>query len=830
MENFSSLSVAELIFIIEVGKSIGFYLAQTGREKSALTLFHECLEVVKFFPPDWDTSEIEIVKGVVYEYIGMTCSSMLEEKESIKYLEMSASIQEASPNRFPAEHTFNTYQMLGSMYRCDSDFGKALECCEKALEYAKGSIQKSDTYRYLSMIYNDLDNKEKAAECTKKSKDIIQAETTQECKRKRLICEGNLLQASGDPGKAVPCFKQALVISQEMGDKLGELQVNEHLGQVYFVMSDTQEALNCYELALSLATELSYDEIQEKLCNELGLLYLSLGDVRKAIHTMELIPISKWFQCTPTHRMLYCIIGFLFEKHDDLKGAIIFYEKCITFCEEVEERLGNKDEHKVSISDRHGKVYCSLSRVLIKDKQEIKALVTADRGRTRALADLMRSNYGIQTTNGPQGKMLSHNEIQQLAAMVSGNTILVISIDLFKVYMWVLQPDGSITLRDTTTEPQEMQPIECIEPIIDKVYDECGVRQVQVDCEDRSLPDLHNAQDELNPREPQPAPRSSANILWETIQRETLARDPSLRSPEPKYMVGTSLTALYDLIIAPVADLLDDGNKEHTTEELVFAPDGPLCLAPFAALQGPDGSHLCDKFRIRVIPSLMTLNHIQNCPAGYHSNTGALIVGDPNVGHVHYKGKPIHPDRLPAAEKEAEMIGALLKVEPLTGDKATKEEVLNRMASVSLVHLAAHGHPDRGEIALAPNPSARSGIIKEKDYLLSMADVLGAKLRAKLVVLSCCHSGRGEIKAEGVVGIARAFLGAGARSVLVALWAIDDAATLYFMQHFYQHLVQGESASAALHQATRKLKNLKISEMRHWAPFLLIGDDVKISV
>ena len=64
-----------------------------------------------------------------------------------------------------------------------------------------------------------------------------------------------------------------------------------------------------------------------------------------------------------------------------------------------------------------------------------------------------------------------------------------------------------------------------------------------------------------------------------------------------------------------------------------------------------------------------------------------------------------------------------------------------------------------------------------------------------------CHSAHGEIKAEGVVGIARAFLGAGARSVLVSLWAIDDKATLEFMKIFYQHLVKGKSASEALNQA-----------------------------
>ena len=92
---------------------------------------------------------------------------------------------------------------------------------------------------------------------------------------------------------------------------------------------------------------------------------------------------------------------------------------------------------------------------------------------------------------------------------------------------------------------------------------------------------------------------------------------------------------------------------------------------------------------------------------------------------------------------------------------------------------------------LFPN-LGRSEPPEEKDFLLMMADVLNAKLDAKLVVLSCCHSGRGKIKAEGVVGIARAFLGAGVRSVIASLWAIDDDATLVFMRHFYEHLVKGK--------------------------------------
>ena len=69
------------------------------------------------------------------------------------------------------------------------------------------------------------------------------------------------------------------------------------------------------------------------------------------------------------------------------------------------------------------------------------------------------------------------------------------------------------------------------------------------------------------------------------------------------------------------------------------------------------------------------------------------------------------------------------------------------------MHIAAHGKMETGEIALTANAK------RQEDYLLTMKDVLKAQIRARLVVLSCCHSARGEVKSEGVVGIARAFLG-----------------------------------------------------------------------
>ena len=175
------------------------------------------------------------------------------------------------------------------------------------------------------------------------------------------------------------------------------------------------------------------------------------------------------------------------------------------------------------------------------------------------------------------------------------------------------------------------------------------------------------------------------------------------------------------------------------------------------------------------------------------------------------------------------MIGRIVKTPPLIGLQATKEEVLRRLNSVALIHIAAHGRMETGEIALAPNTSRKSYIPREEDFLLTVSDVLSVGLRARLVVLSCCYSGRGEIKDEGVVGIARAFLGAGARSVLVSLWAIEDEAALEFMRVFYEHLADGKTASEALNRATNHMRESQdFCHIRQWAPFVLIGDDVTL--
>ena len=147
------------------------------------------------------------------------------------------------------------------------------------------------------------------------------------------------------------------------------------------------------------------------------------------------------------------------------------------------------------------------------------------------------------------------------------------------------------------------------------------------------------------------------------------------------------------MFIAPVNDFLEE-------PEVIIVPDRRLYKVPFAALSEKEGAeYLSETHRIRVIPSLTTLKIIQDSPEDYHSNTGALVIGNPEVDGL---------QPLPGARKEAEMVGRLVGVPPLVEEKATKQAVLERISSVSLIHFAAHGNAERGEIALSPIPTPNS--------------------------------------------------------------------------------------------------------------------------
>ena len=416
-------------------------------------------------------------------------------------------------------------------------------------------------------------------------------------------------------------------------------------------------------------------------------------------------------------------------------------------------------------------------------------LYVLELARARALADFVSSQYSVksQISADPQ----SWTGIENIMKEESNSSCVYISFHADDLFFWILKTSGVIHFRRIKVDEKLVGAglVGTLDNFFTKCFRTLGISGDQ-ECEDRSLNDHENL---AAPRLVEEDDEEIQNSEWD-------------------------LSLYYRILISPVADLLEE-------PEIIVVPDRSLNQIPFPALTDERGRYLSETFRIRIVPSLTTLKLIQGSSANYHSQTGALIVGDPAAGTVYYKGNVMSFCRLPCAGKEAVMIGQLLGVQPLLGPQATKQVVLERLHSVSLIHFAAHGNAERGEIVLSP-VGPRNRISEEEDYLLTMSDIGQVQVRAKLVVLSCCHSGSGKIRAEGVIGIARAFLGSGARSVLVALWAISDTATEQLMCCFYEHLVRGESASESLHQAMKWMRSNGFKKVCDWAPFMLIGDNV----
>ena len=133
------------------------------------------------------------------------------------------------------------------------------------------------------------------------------------------------------------------------------------------------------------------------------------------------------------------------------------------------------------------------------------------------------------------------------------------------------------------------------------------------------------------------------------------------------------------------------------------------------------------------------------------------------------------------------------------------------------------------KIILALSRSSNQSISSHptpESFLLTQEDIINISVKARLVVLCCCHTGQGKVTSEGVIGITRAFLAAGARSVLATLWPIDDAATKEFMEKLYEHLFQEIGICEALRRTKNIFQNHEkqhYQSVRVWAPFTIYG-------
>ncbi|XP_068714080.1 tetratricopeptide repeat protein 28-like [Montipora foliosa] len=724
-------------------------------------------------------------EGGAYANLGIAYRSQGDYRKAIEYHEKHLKIAiEIGDRRGEGE----AYGNLGNAYHSIGDYRKAIEYHEKHLKIAIAMGVRSGegrAYGSLGIAYFSLGDYRKAIEYHEKHLKIAIEIGERGGEGVAYGNLGNAYYSMGNYRKAVECCEKRLKIAVEIGERGKEGRAYGSLGNAYQSLGDYRKAIEYHEKFLKIATEIGDREGEGRAYGNLGNAYHSLGDYRKAIECHEKnLKTATEIGDQVGEGSAYYNIGIQFLFLEEIENAVDNFVAAVDVFKSLRSLLMSEDNWKINFREVHEQAYNALWVSLLRIKKIDEALFAAEQGRAQTLSDNLLLRYKLNLSSS-SATIDTKETILRLFTKLSSPT-LFLAIEGFTTNIWFLRKGKKIIFRQGRLEGDrtEKDPLlALLQSSLEKIGAEDTKR-----CEDRTFDEIDN--------------ECSFSI---ELRGEGVGKPPSPPLDNP-------FKPFYDAIIDPILDML-----ESQDDELVIVPDGALCFTPWSAV--------FESIRIRIVPSLTSYQLILSVPEGHHKRKGALLVGNPCLKELK---KPL--DDLPCAQEEVEMIASILKITPLTGIHATKAEVMKQMSSVGLIHIAAHGNERTVEIALSPNPGWSSKFPQRKDYILKMSDVQAANLRARLVVLSCCHSGRGRVlKGEGVVGIARAFLAAGARSVLVTLWAIDDEATMVFMKRFYQHLKEGKTASAAVQQSTKFLRESEqFSEMKYWAPFQLIGDDVKI--
>ena len=750
--------------------NLGIVFQSTGQYSKA----HEYLQKAVLMSRETGDRRAE---ASAYGNLGIVFKSTGKYSKAKEYLEEALAMSQELGHK---QGEASACEHLGTVFQSTGEYSKAKEYLEKALEMSKemGDSQgEASAYGNLGNLLHSVGEYLKAEHYLVRALAIAKEVNDKKGEASALANLGTVFHSLGLYNKAIQYHAEALVIRETISDKKGVASSLANLGTAWHCIGEHSKAKEYLDKALEISLEIGDRNGEASAyCNLAAVFqYLREEKSKSEEYYQKGLVISnyigdneKQFQCLFDLAWLKFLAG-------NMREAISYLHRSVTKLEDLRNTLGDNDQLKISFLHERDYSYWMFGVLLYAVGNTQEALHVSMLGRSRALADLLSALYAVQIPISANPE--SWNGIESVMKKERNSTCLYFSSSPGHLLCWVLKGSGDISFRRTDFDESD--------------WSVCGTS-----C---------GFFTEL------PSPHSFA--VYRLVDEE-------MEEEEDIEQLRPSLSQCYQIMIAPVSDLLHD-------PEIIIVPDRAMYKIPFAALRDENGRYLSDTFRIRLVPSLITLKLIQDSPPGYHSETGALIVGDPDVGDVLYKGHLEKLFPLSGARKEAKMIGQLLGITPMVGGLATKREVLERIHSVSLIHFATHclvSSAGSG-IALAPRPSI-IGLPQEEDYLLTVSEISKVRLRAKLVVLSCCHGTEEQIGPEGVDGVTRAFLGAGARSVLVAQGPLDDTKTAHLMSRFYKHLAHGESASESLHQAMKWMRENGYSEERDWAKFVLIGDNV----
>jgi len=661
-----------------------------------------------------------------------------------------------------------------------------------------------------------------------------------------LLNLGNTFATVGDYDHAVAAYTQSLVIARKQGDRASEALILSNLGLAYAQQGQNEQAIATLTQSLSLAQEVGDRTREASAQLNLGSTYHSQGNQTQAAeHYSKSLALA---QQTSHRRLISQALGSLAliaDDRNDYPTALRLYQESLAIARSLDDpaaegmalnnlgygqfnagklaeaettlrtaiarldalRPGLSDTYRISIFDTQVHTYSLLLQVLVAAKQPETALEVAEQGRARAFVELLAGRQ--PTEQAGQVAPVTIAQIRQLARQQNATLVeyALVPDDDFKfrgkqrtreseLLIWVVSPQGQVTLQRVDLKPLWKKNL--------------------------SLVDVVNA----------------SRCLATTVSCQTLAQAltgaidgvplPTPGNSETKRRTYIGLQALHQLLIAPISDRL----PKNPSDRILFIPHEFLFLVPFPALQAADGCYLIESHTMAIAPSIqvMTLASQQADRAAQPKATKALIVGNPTMPSVDFEGEEPQPlDPLPGAEQEAIAIAKLLRTSALIGDQATEAIVKQQLPTAKLVHLATHGllefssRSSRSSLQGLEVPGAIAlAATSTEDGLLTASEILQLSLQADLVVLSACDTGQGRITGDGVIGLSRAFIGAGVPTVLVSLWAVPDTPTAQLMTHFYTELQQQPDKARALRQAILKTLDSYPGPL-DWAAFTLIG-------
>jgi CHAT domain-containing protein/Flp pilus assembly protein TadD len=701
-------------------------------------------------------------EGTTLSNIGAAYHGLGQNAKALEFYQQALAIRKQIGDTAGEGTTLNN---IGLVYFNLGQYAKALEFYQQALAIAKQIGDKpveGTTLNNIGAVYRNLGQYTKALEFYQQALAIRKQIGDTAGEGTTLNNIGAAYHGLGQNAKALEFYQQALAIVKQIGDIRVEGTTLTNIGLFYRNLGQYTKALEFYQQALAIRKQIGDKAGEGTTLNNIGLAYFNLGQYIKALEFyQQALAIAKQIGDTAVEGTTLNNIGLVYINLGQYADA----EKTLFTAIKVLESLRTRelpDDQKISIFETQAHTYRFLQRALITQNKTNKALEISERSRARAFIELLASKISRNIDNQQGVKPPNIEQVKQIAKAQNA-TVVEYSANESKLYIWVVKPIGEIAFKQVDLNSLNISLAELVNK--SRLSIGAGGRGIRVEAKN------------------------------ESNQKQNLQK-------------------LHEVLIEPIASLLPTNPDEH----VIFIPHDSLFLVPFVALQDKDGKYLIEKHTILTAPSIQVLDltHQQR-----QNVTGkdVLVMGNPIMPKVGIP--PVQLSALAGAEKEAVTVANLFKTKAITGKDATKAALKQRLSSARIIHLATHGLLDDADksipsaIALAPTSN--------DDGLLTPAEIVNLSINAELVVLSACDTGRGKITGDGVIGLSRSLITAGAPSVIVSLWAVPDSPTSELMTEFYQQWQKNPDKAVALRNA------MLITMKKHprpinWAAFTLMGE------